>query len=160
MALANAAEGASDCLPALHRFEPWLPELTRTARPMEIDGRLHLWEWLLLPDGRLIKTDGVDHCDSHDLIGCQDLAWDLAGAAVELSLSDSELDRLRRHVAREGAPAAPEAVAFYRACYLAFQLGANRLASQAAADPAEAARLDRATARYAALLSHACAGHS
>jgi hypothetical protein len=160
MALANAAEGSIDCLHRLRQFEPWLPELTRTARPMAIDGRLHLWEWLVLPGGTVVKADAVDHCDGHDLIGCQDIAWDLAGAAVELSLSDEELDRLRRQVARDGAPAAPEAVAFYRMCYLAFQMGAHRLAFQSAVggDPSEAARLEQASARYAGLLSQAGSG--
>src|SRR5262249_59004195 len=56
--------------------------------PVAIDGRLHAWEWLLAPSGRVLKTDGVDHHAAHDLVGRQDVLWDVAGAVVELGLED------------------------------------------------------------------------
>ena len=64
--------------------------LEGAVRRVETDNRLHAWEWLHTPDGRLLKTDALDHHAGHDLIGCQDIAWDIAGATVELNLSDSE----------------------------------------------------------------------
>jgi hypothetical protein len=151
MAVANAKEALGGDGPrALARFERWLPELTRDALPIEVDARLHLHEWLVLPDGRIMKTDVADHCDGHDLVGCQDVAWDIAGAAVELGLEPDEAEQLRREVRVRGRPVEPEPLAFYRACYLAFQLGAHRMAARAADrfDRAEAARLDREADRY------------
>jgi hypothetical protein len=91
-----------------HALEPRI-------RRIETDGKLHAWEWLVCADGTLVKTDAVDHHASHDLIGCQDLAWDVAGAAIELGI-DVPCD------------CDPELLAFYRVCYLAFELGRNVLA--------------------------------
>jgi len=51
---------------------------------------MHAWEWVVV-DGTFVKTDAVDHHAAHDLVGCQDLAWDIAGASHELGL---ELDEL------------------------------------------------------------------
>ncbi len=115
---------------------------------IEIDGRLHAWEWLMCPGGALIKADALDHHAAHDLIGCQDITWDLAGAAVELELSVTEQQRLTA-IAGEaaGRTVDPELLAFARPCYLAFQLGRHALAATAGGD--EAARLEAAAARYA-----------
>ncbi len=60
------------------------------------DNRLDRGEWLRLRDGRLIKTDALDHHQGHDLIGCQDPAWDVAGAVVEFGLDDDQTDRTHR----------------------------------------------------------------
>jgi len=155
MAMVNTAEALGEGSEApLGRFEGWIPDLERAARPVEVDARLHAWEWLAAPDGRLWKCDAIDHCDGHDLVGCQDVAWDLAGAAVELDLADDEVRAVRRRIQAAGVSVEPESLAFYRACYLAFQLGWHRLAARAVEgfDPAEAARLDLGTARYARLL--------
>jgi hypothetical protein len=118
--------------------------------PVQIDGKLHAWEWLVQRDGTLMKTDAYDHHASHDLIGCQDIAWDVVGAATELALDADEEHQL---AARVGADA--QRIAFLRPCYLAFQLGR---ASHAAAvnDAAEAARLRSAAACYAQLLTSRC----
>ena len=79
------------------------------------DNRLHLWEWLRAPDGRLLKTDALDHCEGHDLIGCQDIAWDIAGAGVELGLDPAPLIAALATDRR--------LVALHRLLYPAFQLG-------------------------------------
>ena len=63
----------------LEGFEPRL-------RRIETDNRLHAWEWLALPDGRLLKADALDHHAAHDLVGCQDVAWDIAGALCRAGL--------------------------------------------------------------------------
>src|SRR4051794_26733771 len=82
----------------IDRCLPQLDELQGFVRRVETDTLLHPWEWLRTPDGGLLKTDALDHHAGHDLIGCQDIAWDIAGAMVELDLSDSEEDRLCRIV--------------------------------------------------------------
>jgi hypothetical protein len=149
MAVVNACEGIGPAAARrLERFAPLLPDLTRAARRIEVDARMHAWEWLVTDDGRLLKTDAVDHCDGHDPIGCQDIAWDLAGAIVELRLNPAEANALRRGLAERGHPIEPEPLAFYLSAYLAFQLGLHQSAAQAAADPAEQARLRNAADRY------------
>src|SRR5690606_17934091 len=57
-----------------------LEQLAREAAPMAVDGRLHNWEWIADCSGAPLKTDAVDHHAGHDLVGCQDIAWDVAGA--------------------------------------------------------------------------------
>ncbi|WP_375464101.1 hypothetical protein [uncultured Methylobacterium sp.] len=160
MARHNAAEAlGSDAARALDRWTPdRVASLARRERPVEIDGRLHPWEWLVLPDGRLLKCDALDHHAGHDLVGCRDIAWDVAGAAEELALPPAALARLTAVIARAGGRAVdPHLLALLTPCYLAFQLGAHTMAAASASDPGEAARLGSAVARYAARLAHALA---
>jgi hypothetical protein len=128
---------------ALDRWRP--AALATRARPIEVDAKLHRWEWLV-HGGRLVKTDGVDHHAGHDLIGCQDVAWDVAGAIVELALSPAEARRL---VDRVGVDR--ELLAFLHAAYLAFQLGRHAMAIDVAT-PDDAVRLRDMAARYEGLL--------
>ena len=99
-----------------------LVELEAGMRRVVTDNRLHRWEWLRLPDGRLMKSDALDHATAHDLIGCQDIAWDVAGGIVEFDLSDAQAEALCRMV--EGAvPLDRRLLAFCIPCYIAFQIG-------------------------------------
>jgi hypothetical protein len=152
MACRNTAEALGEASAhALRRQEPDLPCLEATVRRIATDNRLHPWEWLVLPDGRLLKSDAVDHHAGHDLLGCQDLAWDIAGAAVELGL---DAETLRTALEQDiGRPISPDLLRLYGICYLAFQMGAGSMAAAScSAWPAEAARLGAAAARYAARL--------
>jgi hypothetical protein len=107
-------------------------------RPVHVDGRLHAWAWRKTDEGGFCKTDALDHSSGHDLIGCQDIAWDIAGAASEFELSQSETASLSRLVAdASGNPVDPTAVEAFQVCYDAFQAAAW---SMAAEDPAEAGR--------------------
>jgi hypothetical protein len=145
MAQVNTAEalGAAAAEP-LHRFEGPLPALQARIRRVETDNRLHAWEWIAAPTGGWLKTDGLDHHAAHDLVGSQDIAWDVAGAEAEFDLDADAVERLRRQV---GADAA--LLAFYRPCYLAFQLGAYAMAADAHAGwPEEAARLETRRRQY------------
>jgi hypothetical protein len=118
------------------------------ARPVHVDGRLHAWEWLRTPDDLVLKTDAVDHSAAHDLVGCQDIAWDVAGAAIEFELSPAEVARLGDSLeAATGERPAPSTLAFFGLCYLAFQTGYWRMAAGAAA-PEERARLAAQAQRY------------
>jgi hypothetical protein len=131
------------------------PALAPKVRRVATDNRMHAWEWLLLPDGRLLKTDALDHCESHDLIGCQDIAWDIAGAAVEFDLSDDETRELARRVGHAcGCAPCPALLEFLAPCYLAFQCDWSVIAARAAGNRAdEVARLERQLARYKRALS-------
>ena len=108
--------------------------------PCAIDGRLHAWEWRRGADGRPIKLDGLDHCEAHDLIGAQDLAWDVAAAGVELGM---DTERLRRIAAAQAQQALdPGRVAFQSLAYLAFQIGWWTFAAQGCEGERDAARIN------------------
>jgi hypothetical protein len=127
-------------------------DLEARVRRVHTDNRLHLWEWLVLDDGRLLKADALDHSAAHDLVGCQDIAWDVAGAIVEFGLTDDEGAGVCARVERTGQPVDRDLLAFLTPCYLAFHLGASTLAADTVAG-AEAHRLRLAAQGYAARLS-------
>lgn len=139
------------------RWDAWLAALDaldRQASPIEIDGRLHAWEWRLAGD-RLIKTDALDHHAAHDLIGCQDVLWDVAGAEVEFDFDAAQSRALRLALVDRGVRlGGPALAALLRACYLAFQLGSYTMAAaaadRAASPAANAEALDAAVSRYRA----------
>jgi hypothetical protein len=137
-------------------LEPMLlPALTAglALQPCDTDNRMHNWEWLVSDDGRLIKTDGLDHSSGHDLVGCQDICWDVAAAEIEHRLNPTESLALRVIVADEaGQPVEPVLVDFYACCYLAFQIGLWQFAA-GSNSPADAERARARSAHYAALLA-------
>ncbi|MFL6194400.1 MAG: hypothetical protein ACJ75H_09535 [Thermoanaerobaculia bacterium] len=136
-----------------------LSEVARLERPVRTDNRMHAWEWLVTQEGTILKADALDHHRSNDLVGPQDPAWDLAGAAVELDLDEAELSLLADAVARRsGTPRAePVQLDFYRAAYLAFQAGKHSLAAEALehSAPAESAAMRSEKERYAERLRRA-----
>jgi hypothetical protein len=151
MAVANAiaALGGEAGRAIEQRWRREVAAIGRAIRPVAIDGRMHRWEWIALPDGRLFKTDAVDHALGHDLVGEQDLAWDLAGAEIEHELTRDEAELLRSRLGRPAAP--PGLEDFHRTCYAAFQLGLFAVAESHSRDAGhedEAMRLAAEGARY------------
>jgi len=107
------------------QLERWSPDLSRLSpTPVCTDNRMAAHEWLRLPSGQLLKADAVDHHAGHDLVGCQDIAWDVAGASIELDLTRGDEEQLVHAV---GADA--KFVDFYRVAYCAFRIGAHRLSA-------------------------------
>jgi hypothetical protein len=138
---------------AVQEWQDRLSELARLERPVLTDNKMHAWEWLVTPEGKILKADALDHHRANDLIGPQDPAWDLAAAAVELNLGEAELALLADAVAsRGGVPRAePVQLGFYTVAYLAFQLGRHTLAAEALehSAPAESAGMRSEVSRYA-----------
>jgi hypothetical protein len=130
-----------------------LPEVARLERLVLTDNKMHAWEWLVTARGKILKADALDHHSGNDLVGPQDLAWDLAGAAVEFDLDSAELDLLADAVARRSGTPRAERVQldFYTVAYLAFQTGRHALAAEALEPwaPADAAGLRSEMERYA-----------
>ncbi|HKO58354.1 MAG TPA: hypothetical protein VJ276_20990 [Thermoanaerobaculia bacterium] len=60
-------------------------------RGLDSDNRMHPWEWIEAPDGRILKCDALDHSLAHDGLGARGSEWDTAGAVVELGL-DYDVD--------------------------------------------------------------------
>ena len=146
-----AAQGASlnDLVTMVRRNAPdwecWSPPIERLqalVRAVRVDGRLQAHEWLRLPGGQLIKADALDHHQGHDLVGCQDLAWDVAAAGIELDLGTEEVHALEMALGVE-----PELTRFYQIAYAAFRLGAHRLSEELCAVD-EHARHRAAAKRY------------
>ena len=108
--------------PALRGWQIDISALQSRVRPVRIDGRMAAHEWLRLPSGQLLKADAVDHHAGHDLIGCQDIAWDLAGAAVELDLTEQDVTSLQRRLGID-----PDLLAFSLPVYTAFRIGSHRM---------------------------------
>jgi len=155
MARYNVQQALGDAAAAvLERRMPESERLEGKVRRVDTDNRMHSWEWLVL-DGRLLKTDALDHSSNHDLVGHQDIAWDVAGATIELALSQEETDRLCTIVGHgSGHPVDPEILALMIPCYLGFQIGAHVMAADALGEGHEATRLRREADRYASILKH------
>ncbi|MEP9398258.1 hypothetical protein [Mesorhizobium sp. KR2-14] len=118
-------------------------------RRVDTDGRLHPGEWLHLADGTLLKTDALDHSSGHDIVGCQDIAWDIAGAAIEHELAATQLKRLCRQM--EGVEIERELVQLMMPCYIAHQLGSWTFARERASSSDKAA-IDTLLRKYRAAL--------
>jgi hypothetical protein len=104
--------------------------LEARVRRIATDNRCDRHEWLRTADGRLLKADALDHDAAHDLIGAQDLAWDVAGFAAEWRLSGAETARLAGMVGEAaGGEVDGQLLDFLFPCYLAFRLGAAQMAA-------------------------------
>jgi hypothetical protein len=135
--------------PVLGAWSPDVDALQDRVRPVRIDGRMATHEWLRLRSGQLLKADALDHHASHDLVGCQDLAWDLAGAAVELGLATRDVLQLQQRLAID-----PDLLAFSLPAYIAFRIGAHRMSESMLGHwPEEQARHGAAAAVLEARLS-------
>lgn len=155
MARFNAGEALGEAAAAaVERWRAELPRIAQVSHPVAIDGRLHPHEWLETADGRLLKTDALDHGAAHDLVGGQDIAWDIAGAGAEFALTPAETENLRDQVElRADRPVSPRLVAFMRVAYCAFHLGRSALAAAAlGGECAETGRLRAEERRYSRAL--------
>ena len=128
-------------------------ELARRVVRVRTDNRLDRHEWLRLRSGGLLKADALDHHCAHDLIGCQDAAWDVAGAIVEFDVGEMQRGDFIASVEHcAGREIDRELLHFYRMAYLAFRLGQARLGSAMVADGCERGRIERAGDTYSAQL--------
>jgi hypothetical protein len=123
MASANLAE--ADPTLDLSEWRAWATAqasaLQALCRPIYLDARLHRWEWLDRA-GTALKTDALDHAEAHDLVGCQDIAWDVAGAVIEHDLDARDQALLAERVLGQ-RPGAGDLLRLMTYCYLGFQTG-------------------------------------
>ena len=152
----NTAEAlGEDAAGALDLWREHLPALTGDAQPVWTDGRLLPHELLVTDAGRLLKADALDHALGPGLVGSQDIAWDVAGATVELGLGAADVESLARSVAGPAAGRLLGRLGFYAECYLGWRVGETE-AARASLSPehaAEAGRFALLRDRYAGLLS-------
>ena len=110
-----------------------------------IDGRMLPHEWV----GSL-KTDALDHYDDHFFPGCQDIAWDIAGTAVEFGISEDTI--VDRYLAIEEDRTLRRRLPFYRIAYLAYRIGYADMAAQSLGDSDDGRRFIELKNRYTAAL--------
>lgn len=148
----NIAEGLGEAAAARTGWMEAMrvPVLARPA--VAGDGRMLPQEWVRTAKG-VLKCDGIDHHDDHFWPGAQDIAWDLAGAAVEWDMDAEARTRLvDGFQARTGDRGAREVLPFYEVAYLAWRLGYTTLAAETLGDGEDRLRMAGERDRYAALL--------
>ncbi|MDB5543005.1 MAG: cell division protein FtsK [Hyphomicrobiales bacterium] len=119
-----------------------LAEHTHALRKVATDNRMLVHEFLLAPDGCLMKTDGADHHAGHDLIGAQDIAYDIAAASIEFALTSEETYKLCSFVENGSEHTVDQSLlAPFRIVWLAFELGRIKLAENGCAAGSDAQRL-------------------
>ncbi|MBI3803670.1 MAG: hypothetical protein HY282_07890 [Nitrospirae bacterium] len=152
MVRVNVGEGLGErWTEAVGRLEPFRT-CFETARPIAVDGRMLPHEWLRTGSG-YIKTDGVDHHDDHFFPGCQDIAWDIAGAAIEFGLTGGEETLLiDRYQSLMDDAALRTRLPFYKIVYLSYRLGYTHLASETLGPDPDGARFKRWVVHYGILL--------
>jgi hypothetical protein len=102
-----------------------------------IDGRMLPHEWLETERG-FLKTDALDHHEDHFFPGCQDIAWDIAGAAVEWSVPVEAL--ADRYLRLQPDPGLRARLHFYTTAYKAYRLGYCQLAIDTLGDDPDGQR--------------------
>ena len=121
MILVNVREGLGpEWLPCLSSLEELRSELCARST-VKIDGRLIPYEFVETKQG-YVKTDTLDHHDDHFFPGCQDIAWDVAGAAIEFGLPQVETKVSRK------------CLGYYKIAYLSYRLGYCLMASASGYD--------------------------
>jgi len=152
MAEVNIAEGlGEEWRSHLRRIDGSAPD-GGAAPAVRIDGRMLPHEWLRTASG-YTKTDALAHHDDHFYPGATDVAWDLAGACVELELEHAAEEALiRAYHAHSGDGTIAARLPFHRRTYLAFRLGYSTLAAQSLGDSPDARAMRDGARRYAELL--------
>lgn len=151
----NAREALGPDPPGLDQARARIERLPQR-QAVIADARLVRHEWLRTPTGP-IKVDALDHGEGIRPPGPVDMAWDVAGSAIEYGLDPAAVAALcnRCAPACERSPGElGAAVAAYRAPYAACCLGEMALSAREAATPADRLRLERQAARYARALRH------
>lgn len=120
--------------------------------PVEIDGRMFPFEWILTEKGYR-KTDCLDHHLDQFFPACQDIAWDLAMAAVEFEMNPMELNyMLSKYGAASGDAVNSDRFRLHLIAYLAFRLGYSSFASEELAATPEGPRFRSLAHRYSSRL--------
>ncbi len=134
-------------MPEAPDMAPWRGPVSDGAA-VALDARMFPHEWLETETG-FLKLDALEHHDDHFLPGPQDIAWDIAGFAVEHDLDPSGTELLvRSYCERSGDHGISARLPFYRLAYLAFRLGYSDLAVTALGETADGGRFRALRERY------------
>ena len=129
--------------------EPKLqPEQLSTIDSVLVDGRMQPYEWIMSRSGELFKTDAISHGDNHFFPGPCDIAWDLAGTAVEWNLNREAIEFLLGQFGKFSGIDLSQRIQDYMLAYCVFRLGFCKMATSATSDSEEEARLNLSYMRY------------
>jgi hypothetical protein len=123
------------------------PDDLDCSAPVLADGRMQPHEWIVSSSGDFLKTDAISHGDNHFFPGPCDIAWDLAGVAVEWQLGSEGLDFLLDRFARKSG-LQPGKIVPYMLAYCIFRLGFCKMATSTVRGSREELRLDQAYRYY------------
>jgi hypothetical protein len=132
------------------RFD--LPPRLSLEKPVIADGRMQPHEWVLTPQGQMLKTDSGSHGDDHFFPGATDIAWDLAGAIVEWQMDLVQAQAFLEIYGRATGDDARTRIEDYIKAYTVFRCAFCLMASNAMLGTAEQPRLERAASLYGAAL--------
>ena len=150
MIAVNTAEGLGDR--SSEKLLDSLPPAEWAECIVSLDGRMLPQEWIRTRSGYL-KTDAIDHHDDHFFPGCQDIAWDIAAAAVELGVDQDGREHLvERYRVLSGDRTIARRLYPYTVAYLAFRLGYTTLAASVLGDSPDGLRFSNEALRYRCLL--------
>lgn len=125
-------------------------------KPVVADARMQLWEWGQM-DGKFIKFDAASHGDDHFFPGPTDIAWDLAGAIVELSAGSkteaSIAPVLLQYYTKLTGDDPSLRLHVYLMAYSAFRLGYCKMAAQAMRGSEEELGMQRQYLQYREFLA-------
>jgi len=117
-------------------------------RPTLCDNRMAPHFWLAMDDGSPVKLDAALHGDDHFFPGPCDIAWDLAGLAVEWQLPPTARELLLSEYRRLSGDNAARRLSTYEVAYAIFRLAWSKMAAASVAGSEEAMRLSREARRY------------
>lgn len=116
--------------------------------PVLADGRMQPYEWIATGANEFLKTDAISHGDNHFFPGPCDIAWDLAGTAIEWQLSPDALNfLLSRFRQLSGVNPSPR-LQHYMLAYSVFRLGFCKMAMSTVSGSTEEHRLHTAFLYY------------
>lgn len=120
-----------------------------SSNPVTVDGRMQPHEWITDSPNGVFKTDAISHGDDHFFPGPCDIAWDLAGTAVEWQLGQGEISYLIESFERtSGLHGTTRRLPAYMLAYSVFRFGFCKMASGTVGDLPEQARLLSSCLRY------------
>lgn len=134
--------GNADSIPNVDALVPEAPVIT--------DGCMQPYEWVVTSGGRLLKTDGISHGDNHFFPGPCNIAWDLAGAAVEWGMGNDAIEFLLAKFHSYTGRNPQRDIAVYMLAYTVFRLGFCKMAASTVPGTVEEARCRSAYLRYRA----------
>jgi hypothetical protein len=122
------------------------------------DGHMQPHEWLLLPDGQMLKSDSGSHGDDHFFPGPTDIAWDLAGAIVEWGMDERQADFFLEQYHRLSGDEAGRRIGSFLTAYSVFRHAYCLMAAKALRETDEQHLLDLEADNYRRALVSSSAG--
>lgn len=124
-----------------------------TENPVLADGRMQPHEWIAKSSG-FLKVDSISHGDDHFFPGPCDIAWDLAGTAVEWQLDQSGIDFLVSRFQNLAGRDVKDRLRIYTLAYAVFRMGYCKMAISTVRGTLEEGRLLNAYQNYRAAARH------